>query len=391
MTLLKSGDEVDKFNIIEFIGEGSYGEVYKVEGSLNIQAMKILKRDVKLGEINLKMEEGKKLADINHENVIRIFEANTVKINGKNYLYFIMEFIDGITLSKHLKKFNYREKEFMDLKEALNIIKQVCEGICACHNKAIPIIHKDIKAENILLTKNEDFKKQSEKLVKISDFGLVTSVDEIDRTILEGSPNYISPDKTNNSTRRDVYSIGVLFYFMLTNEMPYKIHDIDDDFKTKEPWKKKIKAPSKINNSIYNTIDKIILTAINPNSEKRYSDAETLLNEIEKWENRNKNLSPFIGEDKIAIIGSIIGLLFGIILTMINPYFIIAIPMLAILGGYYSKYSWIPSTTSIFVFLVLYMIFYEILNLQFNILAILILVIIPFLVLYSNNILKKII
>lgn len=148
---------------------------------------------------------------IDNDSVLRIFELR----RPRNFLYFIMEFIEGKTLKQWMK-----ENPSPDIHEASELINKIIQGLRAFHR--MEMLHRDLKPENIMLAKNGD--------IKIIDFGSVkiAGIQEIntpvERMELLGTKNYTAPEYllgTEGSNRSDIYSLGVIAYEMLTGELPY--------------------------------------------------------------------------------------------------------------------------------------------------------------------------
>ena len=380
MSLLNIGEKVGDHKVLEFVGEGSYGEVYIVDGRYNKQALKILKKCLNEEEKNKLLDEPYVLKGITHKNIIRVFESGVHKIGECYHHYFIMEYHSNGSLAKYQETF-IAKKKFLDFERSLDIIKQVCEGIKACNYCPEFIAHKDIKPENILIKV-----EPSDTTMILSDFGLAKTTTNFyyDDGKIDGTLNYIPPDDNLNTPKRDVYAIGVLFYYLLTNEFPYDVED-KSQINTREPWDKKPIAPSEINKDSYKGIDKIILKAIDKDYENRYKDAAELLKDIKNWKNRN--LNPWPGEDQTSAIFTGVGIVLGIIIGYLSN-FLILIALIPLIACHYSKYSKIMPSISLVTLLIVGVIF-AIFGLEPIAYNQIILAIIPLLVLYSYTISEK--
>ena len=156
--ILKNIYEVDCL-----IGQGAFGEVYRVKHKfLGYQALKLLKTTDHKNNFEDFINESKNLININHENIVRLYDSNYLKYNRKKYFYLSMEFISGEDLSSLLKR---KGKITLDL--ALKLQKEICKGLQFMHNQEKPILHRDIKPQNILLNYNTE-----PITAKISDFGV---------------------------------------------------------------------------------------------------------------------------------------------------------------------------------------------------------------------------
>ena len=201
--------------IIELLGAGGMGAVYKVrqQGLDRIVALKILPEefahDVKFA---LRFtREARTLAKLNHPNIVSVFEFGKVEDTH----YFLMEFVDGSTLRDVVRSGQ------LSPEHALAIVPHLCDALQFAHDKGV--IHRDIKPENILIAKDGT--------VKIADFGLSRILENGNQSSMltgthqvMGTPRYMAPEQLEGARgvdhRADIYSLGVVFYEMLTGELP---------------------------------------------------------------------------------------------------------------------------------------------------------------------------
>ena len=212
--------------ILEFIGQGGMGAVYKARQKEldRIVALKILPPETSAaaGFADRFTLEAKALARLNHPNIVTLFEFG----RADGLFYFLMEFVDGVTLRQLLQAGR------MSAREALAIVPQICDALQFAHDQRI--VHRDIKPENILLDRRGR--------VKVADFGLAKLAqaegelpadpgDGSARAIplteagkLMGTPHYMAPEQIAHpgevDHRADIYALGVVFYQMLTGELP---------------------------------------------------------------------------------------------------------------------------------------------------------------------------
>ncbi|WP_409199907.1 serine/threonine-protein kinase [Methanobrevibacter sp. DSM 116169] len=374
MNLLDINDELGGYRIIDFIGEGAFGEVYHVKGPLGDKALKIIKKPRKNKPSDEIINEIYTLGNISHENIITIHCTGSYKIGECFHDYFIMEYGGKGNLSNLLKNY-YSLDKHIPLDKVLDIIKQICSGMKKCHEHDDIIIHKDIKLENVLLTLD----KFGRICVKISDFGSASSNYYYDDGI-QGTIRYVPPDDNLNSPKRDVYAIGVLFYKLLTNNFPYDVEGVED-IVSKKPWNEKPISPSEINPDCYKGIDEIVLKAINKDVKKRYGDAGSLLKDIENWE--NQSLKVWLADGKFSVYCAILGLVIGLFGAYITNYFIL-IFLIPLISAHISKHSYmmsIVSMLSLFIFIGLF----GLLNFESNIYTNVFLFISSLIILYSYN------
>ena len=206
------GQTLLHYKVLDKLGQGGMGVVYKAEDSKLKRevAIKFLPYNISSdAEERQRFEiEAQAAAALNHPNIATIY---SIEETGKD-VFIAMEFINGIELKEKIKK------ERPNLDEARNIIEQIASGLSAAHQKGI--IHRDIKSANIMITKSD--------LIKIMDFGLakIGGTSQITRfgTTL-GTTAYMSPEQARGEkvdTRTDIWSMGVIFYEMLTGDLPFK-------------------------------------------------------------------------------------------------------------------------------------------------------------------------
>lgn len=208
-------DRFPQMEILELIGKGGMGAVYKArQKDLDrLVAVKILPPEVGADPSFAErfMREARTLAKLNHPNIVSVFDVG--QVDGQ--FHFIMEFVDGVTL-RHLI-----ETKSVLPSEALAIVPQICHALQFAHKEGI--VHRDIKPENILVNRDGN--------IKIADFGLAkllgTSEKQTGLTGTRqamGTLHYMAPEQMKGAAsvdnRADIYSLGVVFYEMLTGELP---------------------------------------------------------------------------------------------------------------------------------------------------------------------------
>ncbi len=206
------GKTISHYKILEKIGEGGMGVVYKAQDTKldRIVALKFLPRHL-LCDDEAKtrfVHEAKAASALDHPNIATIYEIDQVEAE----CFISMAYVEGKSIKELIK-----EKTF-SIQEVLDISIQIAEGLNAAHKKAI--VHRDIKSDNIMLT--------DEGLVKIMDFGLaklkgVSRVTKAGTTV--GTVSYMSPEQARGKDvdhRTDIWSLGVILYEMLTRQLPFK-------------------------------------------------------------------------------------------------------------------------------------------------------------------------
>jgi predicted Ser/Thr protein kinase/uncharacterized membrane protein len=239
-----------QLQILSLIGKGGMGAVYRARQPAldRIVALKILPPQIATGSnfVERFNREARALAKLNHPNIVAVYEFG----QAGGLSYFIMEYVDGV---------NLRELERagkLSPREALQIVPQICEALQFAHDEGV--VHRDIKPENILLDKKGR--------VKIADFGIakILGAEQVDLTGTQGAigtPHYMAPEQTEKPTavdhRADIFSLGVVFYEMLTGELPLG--------KFAPPSTRKIEVDVRL--------DDVVLRALEKDPELRYQHA----------------------------------------------------------------------------------------------------------------------
>ena len=200
----------DRYEILEKVGTGGMSDVYKAKcHKLNrFVAVKVLKQEFGENEnfVSKFKVEAQAAAGLMHPNIVNVYDVGNE--NGINYI--VMELVEGITLKKYIEK-----KARLSVKEAISIAIQVSMGIEAAHNNHI--IHRDIKPQNIIISKDGK--------VKVTDFGIAKAAtsNTITSNVM-GSVHYTSPEQARggfSDEKSDIYSLGITLFEMLTGRVPF--------------------------------------------------------------------------------------------------------------------------------------------------------------------------
>jgi len=276
----------DTYSIDRFIGEGAFGGVYKTRHKyLGIQALKIFHPgSISKEQEPLLFNEAYILSRITHDNIVRVYEANTFEYDNCKYCYIAMEYVEGGTLADYI---NSEIKVPIEI--AIGIQKDICCGLSKLHSAEPPLVHRDVKPQNIMLSV-----KERKLIAKVSDFGLAKHVDPVTRiTEAAGTLAYLPPEGfwDYESPASDVFSMGIIFYTMVTGIPPYKMPSGYQATKKNE-IKSAIKAsrnkipplPSQFNPDLDNGIDEIILKALAPDIKNRFANAQEFYDSIIQYE-----------------------------------------------------------------------------------------------------------
>lgn len=263
----KSGRKISGYNILETIGMGNIGKVVLVEKEGKKYAMKTLQ--VKhLSQCRAQKErfnrEAKLLIDLNHPNLIKVFEHYS-----GNPACIVMEYIKGKPLNDYIKN------QSLSFEQNLSIIGELVTVLDFIHKRGI--IHRDIKPENIMVT--EDLR------IKLTDFG-IAGVHDSDLTLtgeVIGSPCFMAPETfeslKNINEQADIFSLGVVFYALLTGELPFKgdsVVEIMEAICHSEPV-----PPSKLNTELPLNLEKILNKMLAKARETRYRRATEIIQDLQ--------------------------------------------------------------------------------------------------------------
>lgn len=274
-----------KFEVKKFLGEGSFAKVYLVNHNYldTLMAMKIVKEPLSI-TTNKKcvFREVTLACQLRHENIISIFDAAEITgfEDGLNHAYFVMEYVSGGDLEQFLNSF-IENSMLMPIERSLDLTRQILRGLNTLHSANPPIIHRDLKLNNVLLS----FNSNGDIITKLSDFGfakeVTKSISDID---IAGTRPYMAPEifKKDVSTKSDIYAVGVMIYQLLTNHYPYDVEKYtNEELIDLKPWMEKLKPPSHYNKNVFRDLDEIVLKCLEIDSSKRYHDAGELLEKVE--------------------------------------------------------------------------------------------------------------
>lgn len=282
MPILKEGDSIkDTYEVERFLGEGAFAEVYRVKHKfLGRQAMKLFKRvGMTQEEIEEMLGEAILLSRIGHPNIVRVFDANIFKSAKGTCGYFTMENVSGGSLDKFWRSYG---SNFIPIETTIDIILQVCRGLSVAHDEDPPVIHRDIKPQNILIGYEADGLR-----ARVSDFGLAKKVNPLTlMATAAGTLAFKPPEaflkKKADSCAGDVWALGVTLYLMLTDKLPFEL-DSDLGWANKKAFEKEIAPPSFWNIEVDSALEKIILRCLDLTPTKRYQNARELLEVLKSW------------------------------------------------------------------------------------------------------------
>ena len=260
----------DRYTIIEEIGQGGMGRVYKAKDhELGITVvLKMIRPELteRPGMIDRFRKETLLGRSVSHENVVRVHDLGEVN----NVRYISMDFIKGENLAEFI-----RTSGSLTLSTCLQIALQVCQALKAAHEKGI--VHQDLKPQNIMIDNSGK--------VYVTDFGLARSVSGPPTHRpgkISGTPKYFSPEQARgeeSDQRSDIYSLGVILYEMVTGTAPFKA-DTPEAF-VKKHTSEKPPLPSKYNANLPPACEKIILKCLEKKKENRYQSVDELIKDLD--------------------------------------------------------------------------------------------------------------
>ena len=259
---------IGRYEILMELGKGAMGTVYKGrDPKINrLLAIKTIRFSDEFEENQLEeikdrfFTEAELAGKLSHPGVVSIFDV------GEDYdlTYMAMEFLDGEDLEKYCRK-----GSLLPIRKLLDVVAETADALEYAHSNGV--IHRDIKPANIMLLKNGR--------IKVTDFGIAKSMSSSKTRsgIILGTPNYMSPEQIMGrkiDARSDIFSLGVVFYQLLTGELPFKGENLNSLFyhitQAKHP------PPSKINPRVIKPCEQIINKVLAKNPDHRFQRARDL-------------------------------------------------------------------------------------------------------------------
>ena len=259
----------DRYEIIDTVGSGGMADVYKAKDQrLNrFVAIKVLKNEYSSDRnfVNKFRGEAQSAAGLSHPNIVNVYDVG----DDKGLHYIVMELVEGITLKRFIER-----KGKLEVKEAVGIAIQIAQGMEAAHDNHI--IHRDIKPQNIIISRDGK--------VKVTDFGIakVSNSNTITSNAM-GSVHYLSPEQARggySDEKSDIYSLGVTLYEMLSGKVPFAgdnnvsvamLHIQGEAMTLRE-----------LDSSIPLSLDSIVQKCMQKKPERRYHTASELIIDLKR-------------------------------------------------------------------------------------------------------------
>ncbi len=282
MGLLHEGQNLrGTYEVERFLGEGAFAEVYRVRHRfLGRQAMKVFKIiGMSVAEIEQYLEEAIVLSRVGHPNIVRVFDANVTETSKGICGYFTMEYVAGGSLEQFWRSYG---AQFVPVETAVEIMRQVCGGLAVAHSEHPPIIHRDIKPQNILVGYDADGLR-----ARVCDFGLAKRVNPLTLMASAKGTRCFKPPEVflncqSDSCASDVWALGSTLYLLLTDRLPFSELGDMDFFEGKSFGRPMIPA-SRLNIQVDPALDQILFKALALKPGNRYPNAKDFLYDLSKW------------------------------------------------------------------------------------------------------------
>ena len=269
--------QIPGYKILGKVGAGAMAFVYKAK-QLSLDrtvAIKLLPHRFSENPeyVSRFYKEGKAAGKLHHNNIVQAIDVG----EAGGYHYFVMEFVEGKTISDDLSAGNVFTEQ-----DALDIVIQVARALEHAHG--IGLIHRDVKPKNIMITKDG--------VVKLADMGLARETTDLEAAQSEqgkayGTPYYIAPEQIRGAIdidgRADIYGLGATFYHMVTGRVPFMADDSAEIMK--KHLRERLIPPDHINTSLSAGLSEVIEIMMAKNKEDRYKDASELLVDLEALRN----------------------------------------------------------------------------------------------------------
>lgn len=309
------GKTIDKFKLLQKIGEGGFGAVYMAEQKEPVNrkvAVKIVKPGMDSTAVIARFEaERQALAILDHPNIAKVFDGGATHENSGTVTsvrpYFVMELVSGVPITE------YCDQNQLSTTERLKLFQDVCQAVYHAHQKGI--IHRDIKPSNVMVTLHD-----GQPVVKVIDFGIAKALNQklTEKTMFTaygqmiGTPQYMSPEQAEMSgldvdTRSDIYSLAVLLYELLTGSTPLEMDSIREAGFQKmqelicnsEPLKPSLRistsgpktatlakqrkaSPEKLSREVRGDLDWIVMKGLEKDRRRRYETPRQFAEDIER-------------------------------------------------------------------------------------------------------------
>ncbi|MFN7731263.1 MAG: protein kinase domain-containing protein [Pirellula sp.] len=274
-SLSYEGDQdivIGRYRLLERIGRGTFGVVHRADDQMLKRhvALKLLTRFQNANEVAAWLDEARVLASLDHTAIVPVFDVGK---SDRGQPFIVSKLIEGGSLNQRAAQ------ESWSIQDSLRVVTQLAHALDYLHRRGT--IHRDIKPSNILLTKEGD--------AILADFGLALPESGFGRgSRFVGTPAYMSPEQARHEGHRvdgrsDIYSLGVVFYELLTGKRPFQAADREellDCIRNVE-----VRPPRQMNQAIPRELERICMKALSKKISDRYPTAADMAEELERWRN----------------------------------------------------------------------------------------------------------
>ena len=267
----------DRYEVRKLIGEGGMANVYLGFDTILERdvAIKVLRGDLADDEkfVRRFRREAQSASLLNHPNIVQIYDVGEDDGN----FYIVMEYINGQTLKQLIKK---RGK--LSVPEVIDIMSQLTDGLAHAHDSYI--IHRDIKPQNIMIL--------DDGMIKITDFGIAMAINASDLTqtnSVMGSVHYLPPEQASgkgSTIKSDIYSLGIMMYEMLAGVMPFRGETAVEI--AMKHLKNPMPSVRKVNETVPQSVENIILKATAKNPKNRYNNVRELYDDLKTCQDKSR-------------------------------------------------------------------------------------------------------
>ena len=342
----------NRYELVKLIGRGGMADVYLAYDIILKRevAVKIMKSDMADDPLALERfnREAGAVTQLSHPNIVDVYDVG----DDHDKHYIVMEYIKGYTLKQLIKK-----RGPIPYKEAVWMIKQLASALMEAHRNNV--IHRDVKSQNVLI--------KDDGTVKLSDFGIALANGAMQITKKDsvlGSVHYLAPEVSQGkqaSMQSDIYSLGIVFYELLTGDVPYKA---DTPVQVAlQHIKGTIPSVRSINPEIPQSVENIIIKSTAKSLNNRYKNIALMIKDLnsclkkehlndpkydfnQKIPNQNVHISDVANNKEPR---SIFSTLFLIIVSIISIFALLAVLYLSGIIGNRTKYSTVPNLTGMTV------------------------------------------
>lgn len=294
------GDSIGRYKLLEMIGEGGFGIVYRAEQKEPVRrhvALKVIRVGMDTKSVVARFEaERQALALMDHPGIARVLDGGAT---NRGRPFFVMELVRGVRITE------YCAANQLTLEDRLELFIQLCHAILHAHQKGV--IHRDLKPSNVLVTMQD-----GKPVPKVIDFGIAKAIEEplTEKTVLTnfhafiGTPAYTSPEQAQMTgsdvdTRSDIYSLGVLLYELLTGVTPIEAKELTQsgidgmrrmiqEFEPPIPSTRlgRIVAEDptrRVDLLVKRDLDLIVMKCLEKDRSRRYATAQQLAEDLERY------------------------------------------------------------------------------------------------------------